>query len=123
QIKGINSTFHGFFGVPMEGTAVEDTFNAGVGGTTLFPNDIDESDNRSYKEDQYSGFGQIDYDILPDWRVSIGGRYEYATEHYVSVETGFYQIGNLGFTGFPPGNPATPYRQAASSTSFTPKFT
>ena len=123
QIQGINSTFLSLFGVPMEDTAIEPTFNAGVAGTTLFPNDIDESDNRSYKEDQYSGFGQIDYDILPDWHLGLGGRYEYATEHYVSVETGFYQIGNLGFTGFPPGNPATPYTQAASSTSFTPKFT
>ena len=31
----------------------------------LFPNDIDESDNRSYSETQYSGFGQIDYDVRP----------------------------------------------------------
>jgi len=123
QIHGINSTFTSLFGVPMEDTAVESTFNAGVAGTTLFPNDMDESDNRSYKEDQYSGFGQIDYDFLPDWHLGIGGRVEYATEHYVSVETGFYQIGNLGFTGFPAGTPATPYTQAASSTSFTPKFT
>lgn len=123
RIPGINSTFKNLFGVPLEATAAEGTFNAGVNGTTLFPGDIDESDNRTYKESQYSGFGQIDYDFLPSWRVSAGGRYEVAAEHYISEETGFYQIGNLGFTGFPPGNPVTPYTQAATSTSFTPKFT
>ena len=124
QIPGINSTFESLFGVPLEDTAAEGTFNAGVPGTTLFPDDIDESDNRTYKETQYSAFGQIDYDFLPDWHVSVGGRYEVAAEHYISVETGFYQIGNLGFTGFPPGTPTTgPYLQAAKSTSFTPKVT
>jgi outer membrane receptor protein involved in Fe transport len=124
QIPGINSTFTSLFGVPLEATAAEDTFNGGVPGTTLFPNNIDESDDRTYKETQYSGFGQIDYDFFSDWHVGVGGRYEVATEHYVSVENGFYQIGNLGFTGFPAGTPTTgPYTQEAKSTSFTPKFT
>lgn len=120
QIPGINTTFASLFGVPMEQTAIEPTFSP-VAGTTLFPNDEDESDNRSYKEDQYSIYGQIDYDFLPQWHLGVGGRYEYATEHFVSVETGFYQIGNLGFTGYPPGTPITPYIQAASASSFTPK--
>lgn len=123
QILGINSTFENLFGVPMEDTSVEPAFNAGVPGTTLFPDEIDESDHRTYKEIQYSGFGQIDYDFLPDWHVGVGGRVEYAAEHYISVETGFYQIGNLGFTGYPPGTPTSPYLQAANSTSFTPKVT
>jgi iron complex outermembrane receptor protein len=124
RIPAINSTFARLYGQPLEATAAEPTFNGGVDGTTLFPGDIDESDDRTYKETQYAGFGQIDYDILPDWHLGIGGRYEVANEHYVSVETGFYQIGNLGFTGFPAGTPATgPYTQAAQSTSFTPKFT
>jgi iron complex outermembrane receptor protein len=124
QIPGINSTFTSLFGVPLEDTAAETTFNAGVPGTTLFPNDIDESDNRTYYETQYALFGQIDYDFLPQWHLGVGGRVEDASEHYISVETGFYQIGNLGFTGFPAGTPTTgPYKQAASATSFTPKFT
>ena len=124
QIPGINTTFANLFGVPLENTAAEPTFNAGVPGTTLFPNDEDENDNRTYKETQYSGFGQIDLDFWKSWRLGVGGRYEVAAEHYNSVETGFYQIGNLGFTGFPPGTPTTgPYLQAAKSTSFTPKIT
>jgi outer membrane receptor protein involved in Fe transport len=124
QIHGINSTFLNLFGVPMEDTAIEDTFNAGVPGTTLFPNDVDESDDRTYRETQYAGFGQIDYDFLPHWHLGVGGRYEVASERYVSVESGFYQIGNLGFTGFPAGTPTTgPYKQAGTSSSFTPKVT
>jgi outer membrane receptor protein involved in Fe transport len=124
QIPGINKTFTSLFGVPLEDTAAEPTFNAGVPGTILFPNDEDESDNRTYKETQYSGFGQIDVDFLSSWHLGVGGRYEVASENYNSVETGFYQIGNLGFTGFPAGTPTTgPYLQAATSTSFTPKIT
>jgi len=124
QIPGINTTFLNLFGVPLEDTAAEPTFNAGVPGTTLFANDEDENDNRTYKETQYSGFGQIDVDLWKTWHLGVGGRYEVAAEHYNSIETGFYQIGNLGFTGFPPGTPTTgPYLQAATSTSFTPKVT
>lgn len=122
RIPGINTTFQNLFGVPLEQTAVEATFSP-VPGTTLFPNDEDENDNRSYKEHQYSVFGQVDYDFLPRWHLGVGGRVEYATEHFISEETGFYQIGNLGFTGYPPGTPVSPYTQAASATSFTPKVT
>jgi outer membrane receptor protein involved in Fe transport len=122
QIPGINSTFVGLFGVPMEATAAYPLLNAGLPGTILFPNDEDEFDNRTYKETQYSVFGQIDYDFLSSWHLGVGGRYEVADEHYISVETGYYQIGNLGFTGNPPGSPpAVPYTQAGSASSFTPK--
>jgi outer membrane receptor protein involved in Fe transport len=123
HIKGINSTFQSLFGVPMEATAVEDTFNAGVPGTVLFPQDQDESDDRTYKEIQYSLYGQVDWDFLPQWHLSVGGREQWATEHYTSLETGFYQIGNLGFTGYPAGTPVSAYTQASTLTSFTPKVT
>ncbi len=123
HIPGINSTFRSLFGVPLEQTAAEDTFNAGVPGTTLFSQDQDESDDRTYKEIQYSVYGQVDYDFLPKWHLSVGGREQWATEHYVSLETGFYQIGNLGFTGYPPGTPISPYTQQSTLTSFTPKVT
>lgn len=123
HINGINSTFQNLFGVPLEATAAEDTFNAGVPGTTLFPQDQDESDNRTYREIQYSLFGQADWDFLPKWHLSVGGREQWATEHYTSLETGFYQIGNLGFTGYPAGTPISPYLQQSTLTSFTPKVT
>lgn len=123
HIIGINSTFQNLFGAPLEATAVESTFNAGVPGTTLFPQDQDESDDRTYKEIQYSVYGQIDYDFLPRWHISVGGREQWATEHYTSLETGFYQIGNLGFTGYPPGTPVSAYTQQSTLTSFTPKVT
>ena len=112
QIPGINSTFLQFYGETMEQSSVEGAFNGDVPNTVLFPDDIDEYDNRTYKETQYSGFGQIDYDLFHDWHVSLGGRYEIAAEHFNSVEVGFYQIGNI-----------SPYHQAATGRSFTPKIT
>jgi outer membrane receptor protein involved in Fe transport len=123
HIIGINRTFQSLFGAPMEATAIEDTFNAGVPGTTLFPQDQDESDDRTYREIQYSVYGQVDWDFLPKWHLSVGGREQWATEHYTSLETGFYQIGNLGFTGYPAGTPVSPYTQQSTLTSFTPKVT
>ena len=123
HIPGINSTFQSLFGVPLEATAAEDTFNGGVPGTTLFAQDQDESDNRTYREIQYSLFGQVDYDFTPQWHLSVGGREQWATEHFTSLETGFYQIGNLGFTGYPAGTPVSPYTQQSTLTSFTPKVT
>jgi iron complex outermembrane receptor protein len=127
RIPGINTTFENLFGMPLEDTAAEPTFNAGVPGTVLFPGDIDESDNREYWETQYAGFGQIDYDITRDLHASLGARVANASEHFISLETGFYQIGNIGFTGFPAGTPSPPatgpYKQQGSATSFTPKAT
>ncbi len=112
QIPGINSTFLGLYGLTMENSSVEDAFNGGVPGTVLFPNDVDESDNRTYKETQVSAFGQIDLTLAPTWRLGLGGRVEHAAEHFDSVESGFYQIGNI-----------SPYHQQGDATTFTPKIT
>ena len=112
QIPGINSTFLSLYGETMENSSVETAYNGGVPDTTLFPDSIDEADDRTYKETQYSTFGQVDYDPLPDWHVGLGGRYEVAAEHFDSTEIGFYQIGNI-----------SPYHQEAKSDSFTPKVT
>jgi len=112
QIPTINSTFLSLYGQTMENSSVESAFNGGVPNTILFPDDIDEYDNRTYKESQYSGFGQIDYDPWKGWHVGLGGRYQVAAEHFDSVETGFYQIGNI-----------SPYYQQATARSFTPKVT
>ena len=112
QIPGINSTFLNLYGTTMENSAVESNYNGGVAGTTLFPDDIDESDNRTYKETQYSAFGQLDLRLAPDWKLGVGGRVEHAAEHFDSVETGFYQIGNI-----------SPYHQDGQATTFTPKLT
>jgi outer membrane receptor protein involved in Fe transport len=112
QIPTINSTFLKLYGETLENSSVEGAFNGGVPNTVLFPDDIDEYDNRTYKESQYSGFGQIDYDPWKGWHIGLGGRYQVAAEHFDSVETGFYQIGNI-----------SPYYQQATARSFTPKVT
>jgi outer membrane receptor protein involved in Fe transport len=112
QIPHINSVFQSLYGVPMEQTDVETYFNGGVPGTILFPDDIDESDVRDYRESQYSVFGQVDYDPFKHWHIGLGARYEIAAEHFSSTEIGFYQIGNI-----------SPYYQNGKGYSFTPKVT
>jgi outer membrane receptor protein involved in Fe transport len=58
QIPGINTAFTKIFGVPMENTYVNTLYGPpGPGYSLLFPNNIDESDNRFYSERQYALFG------------------------------------------------------------------
>ncbi|MGQ4827639.1 hypothetical protein, partial [Enterococcus faecalis] len=85
----------------------------------LFPHDIDESDDRTYKQQQFALFGQASIAFAPGWKLDLGARFSAAHEDYVSVETGFYQIGNLGYQT--DGQPAAaPYTQAATSHTFLP---
>jgi outer membrane receptor protein involved in Fe transport len=109
QIPGIDTVFTGFYGFPLE--ANSQTINgAAAPGQTLFPNDIDESDDRTYVERQIAFFGQADYDLTPTWHFGLGARYTRTHEDFHSTEIGFYQIGNI-----------SPYYQEASFYSVTPK--
>lgn len=129
RIPGINTTFQSLYGLPLEQSLVETAFGnptygqpGGGPAIALFPGDIDEADDRTYQQQQYALFGQIDINFLPGWKLDLGGRYSWAKESYVSVETGFYQIGNLGYqtAGSPP---SAPYTQGATSGAFLPKAT
>ncbi|HTV95410.1 MAG TPA: TonB-dependent receptor [Steroidobacteraceae bacterium] len=111
QIPGISTAFTKIFGVPMEDTYVNTLYGPpGAGYSLLFPDDIDESDNRFYSERQFAGFGQIDYDFSPSLHGSLGGRYATTHETYVSNEIGFYQWPNI-----------SPYHQEGTFSAFTPK--
>ncbi len=129
QIPGINTTFAGIYGLPMEQSLVETAYGnptygqpGGGPAITLFPNDIDESDDRTYKQQQFAVFGQVGISFAPGWKLDLGGRYLHAHEDYISVETGFYQIGNLGYQT--PGQPpSAPYTQSGKTDAFLPKAT
>ena len=112
QIHGVNSTFQSLYGETLEQSSAETAFNGGVPNTILFPNDVDEADDRTYHATQYAAFGQVDYDPFETWHVGVGGRFDYYREHFNATEYGFYQIGNI-----------SPYTQKSDATSFTPKFT
>ena len=117
RIPGINTTFQSPYGLPLEQSLVETAFGNPTYG---HPGDIDEADDRTYQRQQYALFGQIDINFLPGWKLDLGGRYSWAKESYVSVETGFYQIGNLGCqTAGPP--PSAPFTQGATSGGILPK--
>ncbi len=111
QIPGISTAATKIFGVPLEQTYINTLYGPPrPGSTLLFPDDIDEADNRFYNETQYAGFGQVDYDLLPSLHGSLGGRYSVTHENYVSNEIGFYQIPNI-----------SPFYQSGSFSAFTPK--
>ena len=128
-IDGINSTFQSIYGMPMEQSLVETAYGnptygqpGGGAAIPLFPNGIDESDDRTYRQQQYAVFGQASIAVARGWKLDLGGRYSAAHEDFTSVETGFYQIGNLGYqTAGQPASP--PFTQDATSRAFLPKAT
>ena len=111
QIPGLNAAFKSIYGVPIEQSPINDAFG-GPGITRLFPDNVDEADEKLYNERQYAIFGQADYDILPDLHAAAGARYLYARDVVNFYTYGFYQIGNFN-----------PFNQQAHSYAFTPKFT
>jgi len=128
-ISGINATFQSIYGIPMDQSLVQTNFGNTAYGTPgggpaipLFPNDIDESDNRTYRQQQFAVFGQASIAFAKGWKLDLGGRFSAAHEDFVSVETGFYQIGNLGYQTA--GQPAAPpYLQDGTGHAFLPKAT
>jgi outer membrane receptor protein involved in Fe transport len=112
RIPGINSVFQQIYGYSIDApqSLVRQTYGA-PGIPELFPNDVDEADESGYQEKQYAIFGQIDYDILPGLRASVGGRYSIADVSYNFQTYGFYQIGNI-----------SPYAQQDKYSAFTPRF-
>jgi iron complex outermembrane recepter protein len=111
QIPGISTAAEKIFGVPMEQTYINTLYGPPAPGSSLlFPDDIDEADNRFYNETQYAGFGQLDYDLMAALHGSLGARYSVTHESYVSREIGFYQIPNI-----------SPFFQSGKFSAFTPK--
>ncbi len=120
RIPGINTAFQKIYGFSMD-SPQSDAAGLGIPGTILFPNDVDESDNRTYREKQIAVFGQVDYDVAADWHAGLGLRFIRASEDFISVEDGFYQNGNLGFTQSGDVNP--PFTQGQDFSKLTPKMT
>jgi outer membrane receptor protein involved in Fe transport len=128
-IGGINSTFQSIYGIPLDQSLVQTAFGnpdygqpGGGPAIPLFPGDVDESDNRTYHQQQFAVFGQASIAFAKGWKLDLGGRYSAAHEDFVSVETGFYQIGNLGYQTA--GQPASaPYTQDGTGHAFLPKAT
>jgi outer membrane receptor protein involved in Fe transport len=115
QIPGIDQAFQSIYGYSLNSPTQSLAYQAYAGSppvAQLFPDSIDEYDNRTYREQQYAVFGQADYDLLASLHLGLGGRYATSREDFNSTEIGFYQIGNI-----------SPYYQTASFEAFTPKAT
>jgi iron complex outermembrane recepter protein len=111
QIPGINTVFQQITGTPInQSLAFQDFAIPGI--TQLFPDDVDEADQKRYDERQKAVFGQVDYDVFPDLHVSAGTRYLVARDVLNFSSFGFFQIGNI-----------SPDNQLTHSYAFTPKVT
>ena len=108
-IPGINQTFQNIYGFPLEQSAVYPIFGGGV--PQLFPGDSDEAVENDYDVRQYSIFGQVDYDILPNLHAAAGARYLIGRSAVNFASYGFYEIGN-----------PTPFDKSQLNYAFTPKF-
>lgn len=80
-----------------------------------FPNDLVWMVYDHNEITQYAGFGQVDFDITPRLRFSAGDRYVAARETFSEVGGGFFDLGGAGTMG-------APYKQSATFTAPTPKF-
>jgi outer membrane receptor protein involved in Fe transport len=109
---GLQADFQSIYGFSI---------NDSVIGPSQFPandnvsyaNDLIYFDNQHFTQDQYAGFGQIEYSILPDLKASVGLRYLYATLNYERDSGGFY-------TG---GTTLNPFFVSSHNTASTPKAT
>ena len=110
QIPGLNAAFLKEFGIPIDDSVVASTY--ATLGTVLFPDDIDEYDQKKYDERQEAVFGQLDYDILPTLHAAVGARFIAARDVLNFSTLGFYQLDNI-----------SPDNELTHSYAFTPKFT
>jgi len=116
QMPGVAQAFQNIYGYSIDSPSQSLVYQGFAGNpplvSQLFPDSIDEYDNRTYREQQYAVFGQVDYDVMTNLHAGLGARYVTSREDFNSTEIGFYQIGNI-----------SPYYQTASFQAFTPKAT
>nr|WP_321983960.1 TonB-dependent receptor [uncultured Lichenicoccus sp.] len=109
---GFSSDFEKIYG-----ENINDSILGQPGNPHLWDNDLVWTVYDHNDITQYAGFGQVDYDITPRLHVGFGERYVYAHETFSETGGGFFDLGGAGTT------PGRPYRQSASFSAPTPKFT
>ena len=105
---GLNSAFQSIYGYPLSSPIAQQALGSTA---TTFAGDVIYIAPITQKIDEYSAFGQLNYDVLQSLHVSGGVRFEHSTQSYVSDQSGFYAL----------SSPAA-YASSTSSNSTTPKF-
>ncbi|TLU74587.1 TonB-dependent receptor [Lichenicoccus roseus] len=109
-ISDYDQEFQNIYGFNINQSVLGSPGNPGLWNNNLVWQVYDHNDIT-----QYAGFGQIDYDLTPRLHLSAGERYVYAHETFSEVGGGFFDLGGAGTMG-------SPYRQSASFSAPTPKF-
>ena len=110
-IPGFSNDFQQIYGFNINDSVLGEPGNPGLWNNDLVWTVYDHNDIT-----QYAGFGQVNYDLTPRLHLGFGERYVSAHETFSETGAGFFELGNAGTNG-------TPYRQSASFTAPTPKFT
>ncbi len=108
--NGIAADFQSIFGIPVTSTQ----FGGAALGNLPYANyqrDVVYSDNQALIENQYAGFAQADYAILPRLKLTAGVRYSYATQSYNRSSGGVLAFGNT-----------FPFTATTTTYATTPKF-
>jgi outer membrane receptor protein involved in Fe transport len=105
---GLNSAFESIYGYPLSSPIVQ---NALKSSATTFANDVIYIAPFNQTVDEYAGFGELGYDLLPTLHVSAGLRYAYSKQTYIANASGFYAIGTT-----------SPFISDSSASATTPKF-
>ena len=107
---GISADFASIYGFPIT--------DSPFGGAALgnlpyadYQRDVVYSDHQALIENQYAGFTQADYAILPHLKFTAGIRYSYATQSYNRSSGGVLALGNV-----------FPFTSVNDTYATTPKF-
>ncbi|NPD70417.1 TonB-dependent receptor, partial [Acetobacteraceae bacterium] len=109
-IPGYSQAFQNIYGFNVNESVLGSPANPGLWNNNVVWQVYDHNEIS-----QYAGFGQIDYDLTPRLHLSAGERYVYAHETFSETGGGFFDLGGAGTMG-------SPYRQSASFSAPTPKF-
>jgi outer membrane receptor protein involved in Fe transport len=107
HIPGFNSTFESIYG---------DTPQNLLG--TPFPNDLIYYASSEFENTQKAVFGQATYKVTPALKLTVGARYEKASEDLAFNTTGYFSGGTPTFSGSANGQATTP--KAAVSYDLSP---
>jgi iron complex outermembrane receptor protein len=109
---GLQADFMDVYGFSIDSPqSVIAPSNFAPNDNVTYAGDLIYFDNQHITQNQYAGFGQVEYSILPSLKAAVGLRYLYATLDYRRDSGGF-------FTG---GTTLNPFYVSNHTTASTPK--
>jgi iron complex outermembrane receptor protein len=109
---GLNADFLAIYGFSINDSVIGPS-QYPANDNVSYANDLIYFDNQHFTQNQYAGFGQVEYEILSGLKLAVGLRYLYATLNYERDSGGFYTAGTT----------LNPFFVNSHNTASTPKAT